>query len=175
MRPALAAMLLTTLLAPFHAHAGETAADATVVVVVRHAEKGTDDPTDPSLSDGGRARAQALAAALAGAGVDAVYTTQYRRTQLTATPAAEAAGVPVQVRPIDAKTLPTYDADLARDLRALPPGSTALVVGHSNTVPTLVRAISGQTAPAMPESEFDRFTVIVLPADGDARVITTRY
>jgi broad specificity phosphatase PhoE len=166
-----AAMLLTAFLAPLSA----LAADATVVIVVRHAEKATDDPRDPTLSEAGQARAQALAASLAGAGLDAAYSTQYRRTQLTAAPAAAAAGIDVQVRPVDATNAATYDADLARDLRALPAGSTALVVGHSNTVPGIVKALTGADATEMAETEFDRYTVILLPADGAARVITTRY
>jgi broad specificity phosphatase PhoE len=171
------AMLLTALLAPLvpHAGAGDVVADATVVVVVRHAEKATDDPRDPTLSDAGRARAQALADALVGAGLDAVYTTQYRRTRLTAAPAAEAAGLEVQVRPVGPGNAASYDADLIREIRALPPGSTVLVVGHSNTVPGLVEALGAQDAADMTESEFDRFTVVLLPAQGRTRVITTRY
>jgi broad specificity phosphatase PhoE len=149
--------------------------DATVVVVVRHAEKAADDPRDPTLTEAGTARAQALARRLEGAGLDAVYATQYRRTQLTAAPAAAQAGHDVTVRPVDAANAATYGADLARDLRALPAGSTALVVGHSNTVPGIVAAISGQPAAEMPETEYDRYTVIVLDADGKARVFVSTY
>lgn len=172
LRAVLTAMLLTAFLAPLSA----VAAEATVVVVVRHAEKASDDPRDPTLSADGQARAQALAATLAGAGLDAAYSTQFKRTQLTATPAAEAAGIAVQVRPIGAENAASYDADLARDLRALPAGSTALVVGHSNTVPGLVKAITGADVAEMAETEFDRYTVILLPGDGgQARVLTSRY
>ena len=152
-----------------------TPGDATVVVVVRHAEKATDDPRDPALTEAGSARAQALAQRLEGTSLDAVYATQYRRTRLTAAPAAASAGLEVTVRPVDAANAATYGADLARDLRALPTGSTALVVGHSNTVPGIVAAISGQPAPDMPETEYDRYTVIVLDADGKARVFVSTY
>jgi broad specificity phosphatase PhoE len=152
-----------------------TSPDATVVVVVRHAEKATDDPRDPTLSEAGQARARALAQRLDATGLDAAYATQYRRTQLTAAPAAAKAGIDVAVRPVDAGNAATYGPDLARDLRALPPGSTALVVGHSNTVPGIVEAISGQPAPEMPETEYDRYTVIVLDADGKARVFVSTY
>ena len=152
-----------------------TPAAATVVVVVRHAEKATDDPRDPALSAAGIERAKALARRLEAAGLDAVYATQFRRTQLTAAPAARGAGLTVQVRPVDATNAETYDRDLARDLRALPPGSTALVVGHSNTVPGIITAVSGQPAQAMPETEYDRYTVIVLDPAGTARIFTSRY
>ncbi|KFN50449.1 SixA phosphatase family protein [Arenimonas composti] len=172
MRPLFAAMLLATLIAPLQSFAAE----ATVVVVVRHAEKASDDPRDPGLSEDGQARARALAATFAGTRLDAAYTTQFRRTRLTATPAADTAGIAVQARPISAENAATYDADLAAEIRALPAGSTVLVVGHSNTVPGLVQAIAGTPVEVaeMPESEFDRYTVIVLDGDG-ARVLVGRY
>ncbi|HEX5693853.1 MAG TPA: phosphoglycerate mutase family protein [Arenimonas sp.] len=145
------------------------------VVVVRHAEKDDDDKRDPSLAGSGEARAQALAATLAGSGLDRVIATQFRRTRQTAAPAATAAGLDVESRPIDAGTAATYADDLAADLRAMPAGSTVLVVGHSNTVPAIVQALSGQAAEAMPETEYDRYTLVLLDADGGARVVTSRY
>ena len=57
----------------------------------------------------------------------------------------------------------------------LPAGSTVLVVGHSNTVPGLAKALSGTDVPEMPETEFDRYTVIVVPVAGAARVLVSRY
>ena len=164
-------VLALALLLPMTAHAQ----DSTVVVVVRHAEKALDDPRDPALSEAGRARAQALAGRLAAVGLDAAYSTQYRRTHLTAAPAAAEAGITVQQRPVAAGNAATCATGLARDLRALPAGSTALVVGHSNTVPGIVEALSGQPAAEMPETEYDRYTVIVLGRDGRARVFTSRY
>lgn len=165
-------MLLAALIAmPLVPQAG----DGTVVVVVRHAEKATDDPRDPSLSEAGRARAAALAERLANTPPDAVFSTQYRRTRDTAAPTAASAGVDVQVRPVDAANAATHAADLARELHALPAGSTALVVGHSNTVPGIVAAVSGQPVPDMPETEYDRYTVIVLDGKGGGRVFSSRY
>lgn len=146
----------------------------TVIVVVRHAEKASDDPRDPSLSDAGQARAQALARSLADAGLDAAYATQFRRTRQTAEPAAQAAGLEVAVRPVSADNAAGDARALLAEIRALPAGSTVLVVGHSNTVPGLVEAFSGQPAPDMPETEYDRYTVVVLGEHG-ARVLTSRY
>ena len=151
-------------------------ADADVlVVVVRHAEKATDDPRDPDLNADGQARARLLAAALAGSRLDAAYATQFKRTRQTAAPAAAAAGVEVKVRPIDGSNSATYAADLARDLRALPSGSVVLVVGHSNTVPGIVTALDGRPEREMPESEYDRFTTVRLRADGGADTVVSRY
>lgn len=166
------ALLLAGLLAllPSAARAG----DATVVVIVRHAEKATDDPRDPSLSEAGQARAEALARTLAGAGLDAAYATEFRRTQQTAAPSARAAGLALQVRPAAGSDPAAYGAALRDEVRALPAGSTVLVVGHSNTVPALVQAFAGQAAAAMPETEYDRYTVVVL-GEGEPRVLTGRY
>lgn len=153
-----------------------THADADVlVVVVRHAEKATNDPRDPDLSADGEARARALAAALAGSRLDAAYATQFRRTRQTAAPAAAAAGIEVTVRPVDGNNGATYAADLARDLRALPAGSVVLVVGHSNTVPGIVSALDGRPERTMPETEYDRFTTVRLRADGGADTVVSRY
>ena len=147
--------------------------DGIAVVVVRHAEKDDDDKLDPSLAGNGEVRAQALAATLAGAGLDRAIATQFRRTRDTAAPAA--AGIDVEVREINGDNAATYASDLAADLRAMPAGSTVLVVGHSNTVPGIVEALSGQAPEAMPETEYDRYTLVLLDADGGARVITSRY
>lgn len=152
-----------------------SAHDGIVVVVVRHAEKDDDDKVDPSLAGAGEVRAEALAATLAGTRLDLALSTQFRRTRQTAEPAARAAGIPVTLRPIDGSNAATYAEMLNAELRALPPGSTALVVGHSNTVPGIVEALSGQPAARMPETEYDRYTVVLLDADGTARVITSRY
>ena len=149
--------------------------DGIAVVVVRHAEKDDDDKLDPSLAGNGEVRAQALAATLAGAGLDRAIATQFRRTRDTAAPAAAAAGLEVEVREINGGNAATYAGDLAADLRTMPAGSTVLVVGHSNTVPGIVEALSGQAPEAMPETEYDRYTVVLLDADGGARVITSRY
>ena len=54
----------------------------TTILLVRHAEK-TMQGTDPPLSDEGQARAQTLAHVTGEAGVTAIYTSQYLRTQQT--------------------------------------------------------------------------------------------
>jgi len=134
----------------------------TIIVVVRHAEKATDDPKDPSRSEQGEARANKLAAVLKDADLKAVYTTQYKRTKLTGTPAASQSGLQVQVREANQKNADTYVDDLLKEIQKQHKGETVLVVGHSNTVPDLVKRISGQEVPAIGENEFDRIYIITL-------------
>jgi broad specificity phosphatase PhoE len=147
----------------------------TIVVIVRHAEKAADDPKDPALSAAGQARAERLATVLKGMPLAAAYATQYRRTQLTAAPAAKACGLEVTVRPIDATNEATYAKDLAHEIRQGPPGRAVLVVGHSNTVPELVQVLTGTAPEPMADSEFDRIYVVSLPADGPARFVVLAY
>ena len=69
-----------------------TAATASpTIYLVRHAERAAVSgrvPADTGLSRAGQARAQSLAHLLSGAGISAIYTTEYRRTQETAAPLA---------------------------------------------------------------------------------------
>jgi broad specificity phosphatase PhoE len=146
-----------------------------VVVVVRHGEKAADDARDPSLSSVGVERAHALAQRLRGLPLAAAYATPFRRTQLTAAPSASAAGIEVTVREFASRN-PDEDAlalreQLLRDHR----GEAVLVVGHSNTVPAIVEALSGREAEPMPETEFDRLSVVRLRADGSAVLSVQRY
>lgn len=144
--------------------------DGATFVVVRHAEKATDDPDNPNLSDIGRARAQRLAAKLAHTDLIAVLVTEFRRTHQTAQPTADAHGLP----------LTRYYAkgpanEIAARWRNEYRRGTVLVVGHSNTVPDLVSALSGRPAEAMTDEEYDRLTQVHMAADGTIRVEIGRY
>ena len=169
-----AALLALLLAVPSLALAGIGPPD-TVVVVVRHAEKATDDPKDPSLSDAGKARAEALAVALKGLPLQHAISTQYKRTHDTALPAAKANGIEVHAKPIDASNSATYATDLVAHIRQDHAGQNLLIVGHSNTVPELVQAFTGVAAAPMGDDEFDRIYVVTLPADGPARFVVLKY
>jgi len=151
------------------------ATGATTVIVVRHAEKSTDDPRDPSLSPAGEARAKALSNVLADAGVSEIYTTHFKRTRQTAEPLARNLGVAITERPITAQNTGTHSADLAREILARGAGKSVLVVGHSNTVPDIVEALSGRTVAPIADSEYDHIYVLVIPAGGPARLMQLRF
>lgn len=134
-------------------------------LVVRHAEKASDDPRDPALSAQGLQRARRLAERLAADPLVATYATAYRRTQQTVAPAAAAHGIDVT----------TYDAaqpaaEFADALKATHRTGTVLVAGHSNTVPAIVSALCGCEAAPMAEDEFDRISTVRVDADGKPRL-----
>lgn len=167
-------LLLAGLSAPRMA-AAQAPEAPTVVLVVRHAEKAQDDPRDPSLTEAGRLRAAALVEAARGAGVTAIYTSQFKRTRETAKPLAEALGAPVLTFPIAAPTFATYPKRLASAIRTRHPGETVVVVNHSNTVPLIVEALGGQPAGPISEEEYDDLYIVIIPAEGPVRTIHTRY
>jgi len=134
----------------------------TMIIVVRHAEKATDDPKDPGLSEQGSARASALAEVLKDSNLKAVYSTQYKRTQLTGAPAAAMNGLQVQAIEINKQNDKTYVADLIRKIKKEHNGQTVLIVGHSNTVPEIVKYLTGKDVAPIGENEFDRIYVITL-------------
>lgn len=151
-----------------------TAGPASVtVIVVRHAEK-VDDSRDPALSEAGVERAGALAEVLEDAGLDAAYASQYQRTRLTAMPAAEAAGLSVQIDPIEAD-IPAWAQSFAAEVVRQNPGGTVLVAGHSNTVPPLVAALCRCDVEPLTDADYDRMFIVNRAGGENPSLITARY
>ncbi len=132
-------------------------ASANTIYLTRHAEKSATG-TDPVLTAEGQVRATNIAATLKDAQVKHVYSTAYQRTQQTAQPLASYLNLPVAT--YDASQLATF----AQQLRALP--DNALVVGHSDTTPDLIRQLGGDPGSAIAETEFDRLYQVSFAADG---------
>ncbi len=144
--------------------------DETVFVIVRHAEKTTNDPKDPTLSEAGSARALRVAERLSAAQVSAVYATGYRRTQQTAAPTALAHRIEVRI----------YDAampakDFAARLRAAHATGTVLVVGHSNTVSAIAAGLCECEVAPLREDEYDRWIRIHTDRNGTIALEEERY
>ena len=89
---AIARLVFPVLLFGFFAAA---AAAQSTIFIVRHAEKAESGGTDPDLSEPGKARAESLANILKDAGITAIYTTEFKRTQETAAPLAKILGIAV--------------------------------------------------------------------------------
>jgi broad specificity phosphatase PhoE len=138
-------------------------AEPTAIYIVRHAEKGTEGK-DPDLTADGKLRARNIATILQHAGVMHVFSTPTARTRETAQPLAERAGVTVQ------EYDPRAPQALVDKVRAL--DGAVLVVGHSNTVPALVRLFGGaESEKEMPETEYTRVYQLTPTADGKLRTV----
>ncbi|NOT10167.1 MAG: histidine phosphatase family protein [Gemmatimonadales bacterium] len=138
------------------------------IFVVRHAEKGPENP-DPALTAAGERRAGALARTLTGAGVTALFATEFKRTQGTIAPLAAA----LQLTPT---IIPARETDrLVAALKALPAGSRAVVASHSNLVHLIVERVSGVKVPELTDADYDRLVVVTLGADGRGQAVVLRY
>src|SRR4029077_7501219 len=127
---------------------------APVIFIVRHAEKASTGDKDPDLSVQGQKRADALAHILKDSQITSVFVTEFKRTQETAAPTARAA----HVRPT---VIPANDIGaLVEKLRALK--GNALVVGHGNTVPDLLKALGMATPVSIPEDDYSEIFAVLL-------------
>lgn len=110
----------------------------TTLYLIRHSEKDLSNPEnkDPELTETGRERAEGWSAILKDVPVDRVYATPYLRTRQTAAPLAALKQLEVLTYAPDGFRTPESRQELM--------GHTALLVGHSNTIPALVNAIIGE-------------------------------
>lgn len=152
----------------------------TTVFLVRHAEKGVNPPEDPPLTEAGGARSQALARILAKAGIKAIYTSQFHRTRLTAEPLAKLLGVASTTMPLKMSVSNPREVsqesikEMVEKIHQRA-GESALIVGHSNSVPEVIKALGGDVVPRIDEKEFDDFFVVTIHAKGKAKVTHLKY
>lgn len=146
----------------------------TTMIFVRHAEKAAAPPDDPELSVAGERRAAELARQLVDAdvvaGIDAVYSTPYRRTVETARPVAEALDLDINL----------YDPDdneaVLETILANHKGKIILVVGHSDTLPALIADLgASKLVPPIAEGEYDNLYLVSIPWFGKTKTIRLRY
>ena len=131
------------------------------IFLVRHAERADTAPgtsptmaADPDLSDAGRARADSLATALKDANITAIYATEFKRTQQTAAPLAKALGLTVTI--VTSKSEPELIDRLKKSK------GNVLVVGHSNTVPEIIKALGVTTPVTIGDNDFDNMFLVTL-------------
>ena len=163
-RPSLYGVLLATLFLTIPDRT-RSQSNATVVYLVRHAEK-VDDSRDPALSEAGRERAALLAEMLRDAGLTRLHSTDLERTRETAAPIARQSGLVVQL--YDGQDLEGF----AARLRATP--GRHFVSGHSDTTPMLVRLLGGESSD-IPDPEYDRLYVLTLEPGGGASTVLIHF
>ncbi len=132
-------------------------ADPAIVYLVRHGEKEASG-NDPELTEHGQARARNIAATLHRAGIRNIFSSPYMRTRQTAEALAQRSSLQVQAYD------PAAPAALVQKVKALT--GPVLVVGHSNTLPELVRLFGGAPGPAIADNEYDRLYQLIYGADG---------
>ena len=112
--------------------------EVTTYYLIRHAEKLRIDITDknPKLNYEGVKRADAWKEVFTNIKLDAVYSTDYNRTKLTAKPTADSKNLPIFL--YDPKDM--YSESFQHKTK----GKAVLVVGHSNTTHIFANKVLGR-------------------------------
>jgi len=111
--------------------------EITTYYFIRHAEKLRVDKTErnPNLNLKGFKRAEAWKEVFSNISFDAIYSTDYTRTKLTAKPTADSKNLPILIyNPRD-----MYSKAFQNQTK----GKTILVVGHSNTTNVFANKVIG--------------------------------
>lgn len=142
---------------------------ARAVILIRHAEKASDAGSDPELSLQGEDRAIALTRFLRHNKVDAIFTSELKRTKATAAVIArQREVVPVIVNADDVK-------GLVAKIQALPEDALVLVVGHSNTVPLILTELGVSEKVTIRDDEFGRVFVVTPDKSGRSGLLEFAY
>ena len=106
---------------------------------------------------------------LAASKVRAIYTTQYRRTILQAAPTAKRLGVTASV--IAGKEMDT----LIAKIRSHAKDDVVLVVGHSNTVPEIIKLLGVSATVVVGEGDYDNLFVVTLQPSAAPTMVNLKY
>ncbi len=122
-------------------------------IFVRHAEKQTGD--DPSLTEEGVLRAQTLSKILEKVSLKAIYSSDYNRTKETAFATAKAKKIATKIyNPRDLNGFANFLLETHKE-------GNILVVGHSNSTPTLINHLLQDAGlEQIPESQYDDLFIL---------------
>ena len=146
----------------------------TTIIFVRHAEKDLTQLDNPGLSDQGRVRVAELTRQLIDAdvvaGIDAIYSTSYRRNTETVQPLAKILNLEINYYN------PTENEEVLENILDNHKGKIILVVAHSNTVPILIADLgASKNVPPIAEHEYDNIYIVSIPWFGKTKTIRLRY
>lgn len=131
--------------------------ETTTIYLIRHCEK-ADTSKDPDLSDEGKLRAENWANYFDKIPIDYFYSTATIRTTTTCSIIATSQKKEIQ--------LYDYKELTIKELVSKNQGKIILIVGHSNTIPTLINAFLGKIIyKQMDEYEFGNLYKITIKDD----------
>jgi phosphohistidine phosphatase SixA len=145
----------------------------TTVYLVRHAEKATNDPVDPDLSDIGFVRADSLASQLRDAGINVIIVTNRKRTLETAEPLAHRRHISPEVVPVSSNTAAHVDSVVAAIRRHA--GATILVVGHSNTIGRVAEKLGADPVGDLCDNEYSDLLILEMPKGKKTKMLVDSY
>ncbi len=143
-----------------------------VFYLVRHAEKDTIPKDNPTLTAKGEERSVAIADIFRQSRIDGVYSTLFTRTLMTADSLSRSKGL--KILPYDHKDLKAF----AESLKQKEDIKTAMIIGHSNSTPTLASFLADEDSkryPKLDESVYDKLYIVIIHKDETSDVKVLNY
>ena len=146
----------------------------TTIIFVRHAEKDLSVKDDPELTDDGQRRAFELTRQMKDAdvvaGIDAIYSTPFKRNVATVEPLSKLLELPINLYDKN-----DYESVLETILDNHK-GKIILVVGHSDTLANLMAELgASKSVPTIADNEYDNIYIVSIPWFGKTKTIRLRY
>jgi len=140
------------------------------IYLVRHSEKdiSSNNYSDPPLTRCGEQRSKSLSSFLKDVQLDAIYSTDYNRTNNTALPTAKSKGLEIK----------EYNSEKLKDFSKLLLESkqNALVVGHSNTTGVLAGLLVGEEIGDFDLDIYNRvYQVVIYENKGRLHLLHTAF
>ena len=150
------------------------------VFLVRHAEKENEPRQDPPLKPAGVVRSEELARLLGGTGIKAIFTSQFIRTKKTAEPLATKLSLTptafnLKLNPSNPRQIAEESTTEVVNKILERAGESVLVVGHSNSIPDVIKMLGGDIVPTIDESKFNDLFIVTVYAKGKAKVAQLKY
>lgn len=142
----------------------------TKIYIVRHAEK--EAGKDPVLTAAGNARAGDLMRALKNESIQKIYVSRTRRSQMT----GDSMRIQLGIDTVHYTADTLCDNLVAAIMEHRDFGKTILVIGHSNTIPKIIRKLGVLDYPQadLPDNEFDNLFLVTYKKE-KAIVKKTKY
>jgi phosphohistidine phosphatase SixA len=148
--------------------AGLVEPGTTTFILVRHAEKQVGD--NPDLTDHGIECANRLAAILKDFPLKSIFSTYTKRTRATVAPCSEMQGVESINYSFE------NQGDLIKSILKHGAGENYLIVGHSNTIPSLLNLFKGnEVYENIDENVYDDLFIVMVKSSGDAEIVELKY
>ncbi|MFQ3334589.1 MAG: broad specificity phosphatase PhoE [Woeseiaceae bacterium] len=146
----------------------------TTIIFVRHAEKDLTVTEDPGLTEAGERRVFELTRQMRDAdvvaGIDAIYSTSYKRNMETVRPLAEVLGLPIF------EYNKNEHEQVFERILSNHKGKIILVVGHSDTLAELMAELgASKSVPKIADTEYDNIYIVTIPWFGKTKTIRLRY
>lgn len=162
-------LLIAILLSGFLASVNAQDNSITTIILFRHAEAEQDGTKNPALNEIGKERAVELLRVLSKTEIQAVYSTELKRTISTASAIASERGLEIIYYDPFSKTF--IDEILEKHQ-----GETIAISGHSNTTPSLVNQLIGEEKyPDLDHNAYDNIFFVTYIGKENVKVIQTKY